>query len=113
MEKKKRGRPAKKKTESIEPKTGEVMPSVMPSEHCETFGNITVNTEVVKDFDPELVKTFDTLIVSGSVPKDKAYFKSKLETLAAEISIAIKEDRSLAIRLKSVYVSINHAAKKL
>tara|TARA_R110000744_G_scaffold368034_1_gene477768 strand:- start:2877 stop:3143 length:267 start_codon:yes stop_codon:yes gene_type:complete len=88
MEKKKRGRPAKKKTESIKPIEGEVM----PSEHCETF---------------------DTLIVSGSVAKDKAYFKSKLETLAAEISIAIKEDRSLAIRLKSVYVSINHAAKKL
>lgn len=92
MEKKKRGRPAKKKTEAIEPIESKVMPSVMPSEHCETF---------------------DTLIVSGSVAKDKAYFKSKLETLAAEILIAIKEDRSLAIRLKSVYVSINHAAKKL
>ena len=84
MEKKKRGRPAKKKTEAIEPK----------ADHCETF---------------------DTLIVSEPAPVkfDKLYFKSKLETLAAEITIAIKEDRSLAIRLKSVYVSINQAAKKL
>jgi len=84
MEKKKRGRPAKKKTE---PKVVEI-----ESDHCETF---------------------DTLIVSEPVKKDKQYFKNKLETLAAEITIAIKEDRSLAIRLKSVYVSINQAAKKL
>ena len=83
MEKKKRGRPAKKKTE---PKTEAV------EDHCETF---------------------DTLIVSEPIKKDKQYFKNKLETLAAEITIAIKEDRSLAIRLKSVYVSINQAAKKL
>jgi hypothetical protein len=83
MEKKKRGRPAKKKTET---KTEAV------EDHCETF---------------------DTLIVSEPIKKDKQYFKNKLETLADEITIAIKEDRSLAIRLKSVYVSINQAAKKL
>ena len=59
-------------------------------------------------------ETFDTLIVSKpNKVHDKAYFKSKLETLAAEISLAIKTDRSLSIRLKSVYVSINQAAKKL
>ena len=120
MEKKKRGRPAKKKTE-----VNKVKPAVMPTE---TFENISVSTEIVRESAPgaierlnELVseadhcETFDTLIVSEPAPVkfDKLYFKNKLETLAAEITIAIKEDRSLAIRLKSVYVSINQAAKKL
>ena len=43
----------------------------------------------------------------------KSYFKNKLESLAEEIQLAIKLDRSLSIRLKSVYTSINQAAKKL
>ena len=93
MEKKKPGRPKKKKVE-------------VKATDTDTFDNITVNTTVVREYDESIVSELATV-------HDKAYFKSKLETLAAEISLAIKTDRSLSIRLKSVYVSINQAAKKL
>jgi len=91
MEKKKRGRPAKKKTEAKKKEPIEIVE-----------GNAATKPIQIDD-------VADT----APVKHDKSYFKSKLETLAAEISIAIKEDRSLAIRLKSVYSSINHAAKRL
>ena len=81
MESKKRGRPAKKKTEADE--------------------LVWVNEWIPVTPEPE------------PITLDKAYFKNKLESLAEEIQLAIKLDRSLSIRLKSVYTSINQAAKKL
>ena len=80
MESKKRGRPAKKKTEA---------------------------DELVWVNEPETEPTPEPIVL------DKTYFKNKLESLAEEIQLAIKLDRSLSIRLKSVYTSINQAAKKL
>lgn len=50
---------------------------------------------------------------AAPVVKDKAYFKAKMEALAEEMRIAIKADRSLSIRLKSIYNNVNRDASKL
>ena len=79
----KRGRPAKKKTESVS----------------------------IEPIDSELIE-FETRSETESV-KGKEYFKIKLEELAEEMRIAIRDDRSLSIRLKSIYNNVLRDSTKL
>lgn len=47
------------------------------------------------------------------IVKNKAYFKAKLEALSSEMHEAIKADRSLSIRLKTIQNDLRRAATRL
>ena len=52
-------------------------------------------------------------VVTAPTVKDKAYFKAKLEALSTEMHEAIKADRSLSIRLKTIQNDLRRAATRL
>ena len=85
---KRRGRPAKKKTETV-----------------------SDVTKVEENVSKEVTKTAP--VKSKPVTKDKAYFGEALNAIADEMYIAFKQDRALAVRLKSVYNNLKRDASKL